>query len=319
MKKSLLLVLFTLLSLSSCRIDEKKDQRVYTVFSDVIGTNIGRVRVRSDDPGVALILPPFRTSITATVYYYDGGFREEELEALDDAINFDLQYYYALSDRHYDYTLDGEGIVNVKTINEAPRGTAVAVDPFLFDLLKESYEFSLNTADDDGNLLALLAEGAGNGVGDCQAHAAADNGNAIALYFGWAAERAGNVADLVALVELGEALGGLTDDHEDELDPALLRVPVGERERDALARLVDAHHEELAGMRMLGHPGRVDAELEDLLRELRLFQDLEHRTPLLPWDAWNTRASHQARRAAAGIPNCNRAAGIRVGAYTIEL
>lgn len=163
MKKSLLLVLFTLLSLSSCRIDEKKDQRVYTVFSDVIGTNIGRVRVRSDDPGVALILPPFRTSITATVYYYDGGFREEELEALDDAINFDLQYYYALSDRHYDYTLDGEEIVNVKTINEAPRGTAVAVDPFLFDLLKESYEFSLNTADDDGNLLFDIFAGNLNG------------------------------------------------------------------------------------------------------------------------------------------------------------
>ena len=34
-------------------------------------------------------------------------------------------------------------------------------------------------------------------------------------------------------------------------------------------------------MRMLGDCGRLDAELEHLLRELRLLQDLIHRTPLL--------------------------------------
>ena len=113
-----------------------------------------------------------------------------------------------------------------------------------------------------------------------EAHAAANDGYAVALNLGRAAERSGDVLDLVTFVELREALGRLAHDHEDELDPTLLRVPVGKGERDALARLVDAHHEELTGMGMLGHPGCVDAELEDLLRELRLLQDLEHRTPL---------------------------------------
>lgn len=139
---------------------------------------------------------------------------------------------------------------------------------------------SLLRAHDDGDLLALLAEGASNRVGDGEAHAAANDGYTVALDLGRAAERSGDVLDLVAFVELGEALGRLTHDHEDELDPTLLRVPVSKGERDALARLVDAHHEELTGMGMLGHPGCVDAELEDLLRELRLLQDLEHRTPL---------------------------------------
>ncbi len=90
--------------------------------------------------------------------------------------------------------------------------------------------------------------------------------------------RSGDVLDFVTFVELREALGRPFHDHEDELDPTLLRVPVGKGERDALARLVDAHHEEL-GMGMLGHPGCVDAELEDLLRELRLLQVFE-RQPL---------------------------------------
>lgn len=89
------------------------------------------------------------------------------------------------------------------------------------------------------------------GVGDGQAHAAAEHDHAVALELGGVAERAGDVLELVALVVGREHLGRLADDHEDELDPALLGVPAGERERDALALLVRADHQELAGMAFL--------------------------------------------------------------------
>lgn len=68
-----------------------------------------------------------------------------------------------------------------------------------------------------------------------RADAAAHDGNGIALDLGGLAQRAGDVLDVVAFIELGEALGGLANYHEDELDPALLSVPVGECERHALA------------------------------------------------------------------------------------
>lgn len=148
------------------------------------------------------------------------------------------------------------------------------------ELLVQDYQVLGAGTHDDVDVLALLAQHAGNGVGDGQTNAAAHDGDGIALDLGGLAQRAGDVLDVVALVELGEALGGLANYHEDELDPALLSVPVGERERHALTRLVDAHHEELAGVSLLSHPRGVDAELEDLLRELRLLQDLKHRTPL---------------------------------------
>ncbi len=122
------------------------------------------------------------------------------------------------------------------------------------ELLMQDEEVLGAGAHDHVDVLALLAEHARHGVGDGEAHAAADDGYGVALDLGGLAQRAGDVADEVALVELGEALRGLAHHHEDELDPALLRVPVGEGERHALARLVDAHHEELAGVSLLGHP-----------------------------------------------------------------
>ena len=69
---------------------------------------------------------------------------------------------------------------------------------------------------------------------------------------------------------------GLADAHEDEADPALLGGPVAEGERDALAALVDAHHEELAGARLGGDPRSLDAHLEDGVGELPLVNDAKH-------------------------------------------
>ncbi len=116
-----------------------------------------------------------------------------------------------------------------------------------------------------------------DGVGDGQANAAADDApGALAAHVRGLAQGTGEVLDLVAGLVLREHLRGLADHHEDELDPALLGVPVREGERHALAALVGANHEELARMRMLCHLGRLYAKLEHLLGELRLFEDLVH-------------------------------------------
>lgn len=100
-------------------------------------------------------------------------------------------------------------------------------------------------------------------------------------HLGGNAQRAHDVAQRLAGLVGGKHFGGLADHHEDELDPALVTVPAGQGKRDTLARLVGANHEELSSVRMLGDCRRLDAELEHLLRELRLLQDLIHRTPLL--------------------------------------
>ena len=121
----------------------------------------------------------------------------------------------------------------------------------------------------------------GDREGNCQADAAANDGAGALGHLGGNAQRAHDVTQRLAGLVGGKHLGGLADYHEDELDPALVTVPAGQGKRDALARLVGANHEELSSVRMFGDSGRLDAELEHLLRELRLLQDLIHRTPLL--------------------------------------
>ena len=115
------------------------------------------------------------------------------------------------------------------------------------------------------HLVAGLDQVLGDRVGDGEANTAADDGAGAVGHLGRLAERAGDVLDGVTRLVGGQHLRGLADHHEDELDPALFGVPARERERDALARLVGAHHQELAGVRVLGHPRRLDAELEHLL------------------------------------------------------
>ena len=144
--------------LSSCSFQGSTDHSkeavsalsVYTI-SDINGD----IRVVLDEGSGLLGVDPFQTVISGSLYYYQGDYTEEQLQAIKDEFSYDFQFYSALSDRHYDYTMDGDAktpIVNVKTINDTPRGTPIEVDPFLFDILQESYEFSLETADENGNL-----------------------------------------------------------------------------------------------------------------------------------------------------------------------
>ena len=114
-------------------------------------------------------------------------------------------------------------------------------------------------------LAAKVVQLAGDGVGNGQANAAADDGPFALAEVRGAAQGADDVLNVVARVEGREHGGGLADHHEDELNPALRRVPIREGERHALAGLVHANHQELASMGMLGHLRRMDAELEDLL------------------------------------------------------
>ena len=90
------------------------------------------------------------------------------------------------------------------------------------------------------------------------------------------AERPHDVGKLVAHLEMRELVRGLAHAHEDEAHPAFLGRPVRERQRDALAVLVDAQHEELARA-ALGRDARcLDAHLPDGVGELSLVDDREH-------------------------------------------
>lgn len=164
MKKQILPLLGVfVLTLSGCESGLfAKEENVKTFSVGVIGSAVGDIRYVSDDSGTVTVLSPFNTSISASLYYYKGDYTDEEIQEIQDILNSTMQYTYALSDRHYDYTMDGDAkkpIVNVKAINDAPRDTPIVVDPFLFDLLKESYEFSLETYDDSGNLLFNIFTG----------------------------------------------------------------------------------------------------------------------------------------------------------------
>lgn len=153
-RKSLLFLTVLALSLSSCTNPYGDKEGVVTPLNvGIIGSSMGDIRFVPIEGEPTLVLTPFNTSIVGNLYHYEDTYTESELEAIKEKFDFDMQYYYALSDRHYDYTVNGEKIVNLKTINDSPRGVPIPVDPFLFELLQESYEFSLNTADGDGNLL----------------------------------------------------------------------------------------------------------------------------------------------------------------------
>lgn len=96
---------------------------------------------------------PFNTEITGNIYYKENQYTDSDISDISESFKYHLQYYHALVDRHYDYKLyssendkTGTKINNVKTINES-YGTEkpVIVDEFLYDVLKASYEFTLNS------------------------------------------------------------------------------------------------------------------------------------------------------------------------------
>lgn len=160
-RKALLFLTAIVIALPSCTMIDPSSQDtsngtagiVTPLNVGIIGTSIGDIRFVPEEGDDTLSRTPFNTFIQGKLYHYKDTYTEEELESIKDNFDLDMEYYSALSDRHYDYTYKGEKITNLKTINDSPRGTPIEVDPFLFSLLKESYEFSLNTEDEDGYLL----------------------------------------------------------------------------------------------------------------------------------------------------------------------
>ncbi len=139
MKQKAILIL-PFLFLSSCGIS-----KVATVTSFqspfYIPRSNSRVCIKDDS-----IISPFHTTISTNIYHYVGDYSNETLNAIKEEIDFKLCYYHALSDRHSSYTLDGKDIVNVKTINDSyGLEKPLILDDFLYNLLKESYQFTLHS------------------------------------------------------------------------------------------------------------------------------------------------------------------------------
>lgn len=140
-KVKIIPVLFlSLVSLVSC----KESELVDTIDVPSIYAGGGDIRVLGAD-----FVSPFDTSITGALYYHKKDYSDDEIKDIEDTFKNDLVLYHALSDRHYSYYYkDSEDtlITNIKTINES-YGTEeeLALHPYLYNLLKTSYEFSLNS------------------------------------------------------------------------------------------------------------------------------------------------------------------------------
>lgn len=126
-----------------------KEEKVYSLSVGAIRKDRGLIRV-NDYTGERLA--SFNTSIEGRVYYYNGDYTKKQLSDLYDDFNYTFQYCHALTDRHYSYSqYDNDGnfiktIENVYSINQSYGSeTPVKVDSYLYQLLKDSYTFSLNS------------------------------------------------------------------------------------------------------------------------------------------------------------------------------
>ena len=134
-RKLLLLSAIVPLLLTSC---EKEDSYFKQFSVSNITSDTGRVRVVDSIYGT---VSPFDTQILLQLY-------SSPSNAITFSQDFDflIKKYHALFDRYYSYTIDGEKINNVKTINDS-YGTneAIKVDDILFETLKEAIEFTKET------------------------------------------------------------------------------------------------------------------------------------------------------------------------------
>lgn len=174
MKKNLLFTLSLALLLTGCQklnpslpSSPKNDsasvkkhplgsERVYQRETRYIGIASGDIRVVFPGSSLSIGVSPFNTSIQGRIYYYEGDYDKDDLKVINSDFNSLFCRYHALSDNHYDYNevteRDNDGNVinrkkriNVKYINEHP-DTEIKVDSFLYDLLKTSYTFTLNSS-----------------------------------------------------------------------------------------------------------------------------------------------------------------------------
>ncbi len=140
MKKNIPLV-FLMLFLSSCQ--EKKNAMVVSFPSLFVISKEGNddVKVLDDDNVI-----PFNTSIMASLYCFENQYTSSQLSKMKKDYQEKIMYEHALFDRHSFYTYKGEKINNVKVINESyGKEEKIFLDDDLYDLLKRSFQFSLDS------------------------------------------------------------------------------------------------------------------------------------------------------------------------------
>ncbi len=140
-KAKIIPVLFlSLLSLVCC----KESELIDSIEVPSIYAGGGDIRVIGAD-----FVSPFDTSITGTLYYHKKDYTDEEIKDIENTFKSDLVLYHALSDRHYSYYYkdkEDTSINNIKIINESYGSEEeITLHPYLYNLLKTSYEFSLNS------------------------------------------------------------------------------------------------------------------------------------------------------------------------------
>ncbi len=134
------ILLLSLTSLVSC----KESELIDNIEVPSIYAGGGDIRVIGAD-----FISPFDTSITGALYYHNKDYTAEEIKDIETTFKSDFVLYHALSDRHYSYYYNDENstlINNIKTINESYGSEEeITLHPYLYKLLKTSYEFSLNS------------------------------------------------------------------------------------------------------------------------------------------------------------------------------
>lgn len=134
----------------------KGEEKIYSMETGYIGIASGDVRVVAPEGSTRVGVSPFSTSIQGRLYYYEDDFDKDDLRVIASDFNSLFCYYHALSDNHYDYrqvterddrgnAINRKQIINVKYLNDHP-DTDIEVDPFLFDLIKTSYDFTINSS-----------------------------------------------------------------------------------------------------------------------------------------------------------------------------
>jgi lipoprotein len=119
--------------------------QVLSVIKNIYA-GIGDIRVVGSD-----FVIPFDTGVTGNLYYYEGDYNKAEIAYIQNTFQDSFIRYHALSDRHYDYfdftnSEEGVKINNVKVINDSYGSEVpINVEPYLYDLLKTSYDFTLNS------------------------------------------------------------------------------------------------------------------------------------------------------------------------------
>ena len=144
------------------------------------------------------------------------------------------------------------------------------------DLVFQQHEVLVSEAGDHVHLAAVVMQPFRLRKRDSRAQAAADDARALrTCELGGVPQRPGEIEQRVARLHLGETHGGGAHRLEDDRDGAGLRVAVVHGERDALALLVDAQHDELTGLDLFRDLGSTHHHARHLgIERLYLFDGI---------------------------------------------